>query len=355
MDVTLPPEIDAVLELMGVPWPNVSVEEILADRDAWITVLAGAGTSGVAAASTVGATGAAYRGESATALAGLWDGPAGVGDLLGQASSAVRYVPQVLDNAAWLTTAVKAAVAGAAVVTSVRIARAMLMGGPAAGPMAFQELIQGRVRALLSHRAGTDGVGRVLRPAMATGSTGKFRGVLDDLPRLNTARGPDGPRGMSIAQMVRKNNRDDGRGNRGGGRGGGSSRGGGLFSRGSGNNQSSWRVENDGRIHGDPPTSARGMTEQEAKSVRDKMRKSIKTRKKEEEQKGYEVGHAERIRREERALKDFEESMRRQEYDQPSSGTTSSGGTYNSGGSQASADRYPTDAEWEQHKRNRRW
>ncbi|MFI7614826.1 hypothetical protein ACIBP6_26725 [Nonomuraea terrae] len=218
MDVTVPPEVDAVLELMGVPWPNVSVDEILADRDAWATVLAGAGASGAGAQAAVGATtGAAYHGVAATELAGLWGDPGGVGQLLGQAASAVRYVPALLDNAAWLTTAVKYAVAGGAVWTSAMIARAMLVGGPTAGALALRELIRGRILVTGVQREGAEGVGRVLRPALAAGSTGKFRNVLDDLPRLGTGRGPmgrgpggaadGGPRGMSIAQMglFRKN------------------------------------------------------------------------------------------------------------------------------------------------------
>ncbi|WP_433431096.1 hypothetical protein [Nonomuraea sp. CA-141351] len=206
MDVTIPPEVDAVLEMMGVHWPNVRVDEIVADRDAWITVLAGSHAAGQAAQTSVQATGEVYKGESATELQGLWNAPAGVGEVMGRATAAVQYVPQVLDNAAWLTTGLKVAVATGAVYTSARIARAMLMGGPTAGPAALWELIRGRILVTKAQHQAAEGVGRVLRPALAHGSTGKFRGVLDDLPRLNTPRGPnlggpDGPKGGLIAEM----------------------------------------------------------------------------------------------------------------------------------------------------------
>ncbi|GAA3260305.1 hypothetical protein [Nonomuraea helvata] len=213
MDVTVPPEVDAILEMMGVHWPNVRVDEILADRDAWATVLAGSHASGQAAQASVQATGEVYRGESATRLQGLWNAPAGVSEVMGRATAAVQYVPQVLENAAWLTTGLKVAVAAGAVHTSARMARAMLMGGPTAAPAALAELIRGRLLVTKAKHQAAEGVGRVLRPALAHGSTGRFRDVLDDLPRLSTPRGPqlrgpDGPKGGLIAHMgfLRKGN-----------------------------------------------------------------------------------------------------------------------------------------------------
>lgn len=88
-----------------------------------------------------------------------------------------------------------------------------------------------------------------------------------------------------IARMGRRNNR----GNSGGGRGGGG-RGG---------------RDGTGKFHGAIPTSTSGMTDAEKKKLEDDLKKSIAKRKEEEEKLGWESGHAERIRREESALRNL--------------------------------------------------
>ncbi|MFD0885224.1 hypothetical protein ACFQ08_11780, partial [Streptosporangium algeriense] len=133
MGVTVPPQVDTMLSLLGVPWPNVDEDEIRKDADAWRTVLAGAEPTAAQTQATVQRTQQGYRGGSATELASYWEE---TGGHLGQATSAVRSAPVVLDNTAWLATGVKLAVGTAAVYASVRVARALLIGGPFGGAAA---------------------------------------------------------------------------------------------------------------------------------------------------------------------------------------------------------------------------
>ncbi|MFB9833399.1 hypothetical protein [Actinoallomurus acaciae] len=90
-----------------------------------------------------------------------------------------------------------------------------------------------------------------------------------------------------IARMGRRNNR----GNSGGGRGGGG--------RGRGGRDGT------GKFHGAIPNSTSGMTDAEKKKLENDLKKSIATRKAEEERLGWESGHAERIKREESALRNL--------------------------------------------------
>ncbi|MFF4415586.1 hypothetical protein ACFYY8_23895 [Streptosporangium sp. NPDC001559] len=243
MGVTVPPQVDTMLSLLGVPWPNVDEDEIRKDADAWRTVLAGAEPATARTQATVERVQQGYRGDSATELASYWEE---TGGHLGQAASAVRSAPVVLDNTAWLTTGVKLAVGTAAVYATVRVARALLVGGPFGGAAATAEMY--RTRALIGRlqREGAEGVGKVLTPALNRRVTERFRRVLDNLrppggPPLALAGGrvpvrTVGPRATSprdgMALMGRNNGnaraggngRRGGAGRRGGGGGGGGNR-----------------------------------------------------------------------------------------------------------------------------------
>jgi hypothetical protein len=372
----LPPEAAGMMQMLG-PWPNMNEDDVRAEGNAARVAQAGTAPAASGADAAVRATQQVHRGESATSVANHWTRTGAQGGHVAQANAAMKVMPVALDATASVVSAVKVAAGTQAVFTAVGVAKALMFGGAVGATVATARVLASRqaVRKIL--REGGEGTGKVIAPIVRRRVTDPMRRILDDLhrpggpgPRLAAAgprggvplrpsglRNPSGPRSVKdgMAQMGRRNNRDDGRGNRGRGRGGG----GGFFSRGSGNNpssssSSSWRVENDGRIHGDPPNSAKGLTEQQAKAARDKLKKSIKTREAEESRKGVEVGHAERIKREKKALRELEDSMRRQQYDQPEM-PSSSGGTYNSNSSQASADRYPTDAEFREMQKKRRW
>jgi hypothetical protein len=376
MVVMLPPEAAGMMSMLG-PWPAMNEDEARAEGRAVRAANAGTAPAAGGADAAVRATQQVYRGESATSMAGHWNRTGGEGGHIAQAGAAMRTMPAALEGTASVVSAVKVAAGTQAVFTAVGVAKALAFGGALGATAATARVLASRQAVRKIMREGRQGTDNVIGPYLRKNGTDVLSRIRDDLRRLggpggrlaaagprggvplrtSGLRNPSGPRSVKdgIAQMGRRNNRDDGRGNRG--RGGGSSRGeGGLFSGRSGNGQSSsssWRVENDGRIHGDPPNSAKGMTEREAKATRNKLKKSIKTRKDEENRMGVEVGHAERIKREEKALRELEDSIRRQQYEQPDM-PSSSGGTYNSG-SQARADHYPTAAEWEQQKKNRRW
>ncbi|TYB69206.1 hypothetical protein FXF51_08180 [Nonomuraea sp. PA05] len=368
MAVVLPPAAAGMMQLLG-PWPNIDEDDVRAEGNAARTAQAVSAPAAGGADAAVRGAQQVYRGDSAAMMESTWNRTGAQGGHVAQANQAMRVMPAALDGTASVVSAVKVAAGTQAVFTAVGVAKALAFGGAVGATVATARVLASRqaVRKIL--REGSEGTGKVIAPIVRRRVTEPMRRILDDLrrpggtggPRLATAggrgavpvrtsglRNPSGPRSVEdgIARMGRRNNRDN---NRGRGSGGNSRGGGGFFSRNS--NQGS---RHDGRIHGDPPTSARGMSEAEAKKAEEMLKKSIKARKAEEDRKGYEVGHAERIRREERALKDLQDSIRRKQYDSTPD-TSSSGGTYNSGSSQASADRYPTDAEWEQQKKNRRW
>ncbi|NUO99727.1 MAG: hypothetical protein HOW59_17575 [Nonomuraea sp.] len=365
MAVMLPPEVAGIMQLLG-PWPNMNEDEVRAEGNAVRTAQSGAAPAAGGADAAVRAAQQVYHGDSAAGLDKHWNRTGAQGGHVAQANAAMRVMPVALDGTASVVSAVKVAAGTQAVYTAVGVAKALMFGGAIGATAATARVLASRqaVRKIL--REGSEGTGKVIAPIVRRRVTDPMRRILDDLrrpggPRLATAggrgvpvrpsglRNPSGPRSLKdgIAKMGRRNNRNNGgRGGRSGG--GDNGRGGGFFSRNSNNGS-----RHDGRLHGDLPNSAKGMTEAEAKAARDMLKKSIKARKAEESRKGYEAGHAERIKREEKALRDLEDSMRRRQFDE-APGASSSGGTYN-GGSQAKADRYPTDAEWEQQKKNRRW
>ncbi|MFG1704218.1 hypothetical protein ACFLIM_13595 [Nonomuraea sp. M3C6] len=237
MGVTLPEEAHAMLIALGVPWPNVDEDEIHKDADAWRTVLAMAEPSAARADATMRGAQESYRGEGSTELAGYWNETGGNGGHQSQAIAAARSAPVVLDNTAWLTTGVKVAVGTAAVITTVRVARAFLAGGPFGGAMATAEMLRSRALIGKIQREGAEGAGKVIAPALARGVTQPFRRVLENMrrPALAGAGGPRitwprtvGPRATTgprhardyMASMGRSNNnaRRGGNGRRGGGR-----------------------------------------------------------------------------------------------------------------------------------------
>jgi hypothetical protein len=377
MGVMLPPELNGFLGMLGVPWPNIDEDEIRKDAAAWRTVQAGAAPAGAEADASVRRTQQVYRGDSATALAGHWSRVGGDGGHISEAAAASKLAPVALEGTAGVVSAVKVAVGMQAASGLTAVAQAVAFGGAVGVTAATARMYLTRQAMGKVLREGGEGTGKVLAPALARRVTGPMRRILDNLrrpggpgggPALAGAGGrniplrPSGLRASSgprsaqdgMARMSPRNNRrgDD----NGGRRGWGSRRGGNNSGNNSGGNSggsgSSYRVQGgDGRIHGDPPSTAKGMTEAQAKQAQADLKKSIKARKKEESKKGYEAGHAERIKREEKALRDLETSMRQRQYDQPEPPTNTSS---NYSGSSDSTP-YPTDAEWEQQKKNRRW
>ncbi|MFF3665350.1 hypothetical protein [Microtetraspora malaysiensis] len=322
MAVVLPPAAAAIMQMLG-PWPNINEDEIKAEGQAARTAQSGTGVAATAADSAVRTTRQVYHGESAAAMDSYWNRNGAQGGHVSQANAAMKVMPMALEGTATVVSAVKVAAGTQAVFTAVTVAKALAFGGAVGATVATARVLASRqaVRKIL--REGSEGTGKVIAPIMRRRVTDPMRRILDDLrrpggpgPRLATAgprggvplrpsglRNPSGPRSVKdgIAQMSRRNNRRNS---------GSSGRGGGFFSRNSGNGS-----RHDGRIHGEPPSSARGMSKDEANKAADMLRKSIRARKAEEERIGYEAGHAERIRREERALKDLEQSIERQQYD----------------------------------------
>ncbi|GAA1746030.1 hypothetical protein ACBR40_14450 [Nonomuraea sp. AD125B] len=306
MGVILPPAAASMMAMLG-PWPNIDEDDMGRESAAVRT----AHTTALPAAAQVDAgvqgVGQVHKGESATHLQSFWDQHGGQGGHLAQADAALRSMPRVIDGGASVVSAVKVAAGTQAVFAAVDVAKLLAFGGAVGATYATARVLAGRRAVGGILRQGAEGTGKVLAPLMRRKVTEPMRRVLDTmkLPRgpmgspalaggprgvvpMRPAglRNPSGPRSVrdGIAQMGRRNNR----GNSGGGRGGGGGRG---------------RRDETGKFHGAIPQSTRGMSEAEKKKLEDDLKKSIAKRKAEEQRLGYEAGHAERIRREEGALR----------------------------------------------------
>ncbi|GAA1631702.1 hypothetical protein GCM10009733_030750 [Nonomuraea maheshkhaliensis] len=320
----LPPAAAGIMQLLG-PWPNMNEDEVRAEGNAARVAHAGTAPAAGGADAAVRNTQQVYRGQSAAGMETHWNRTGAQGGHVAQANAAMRVMPAALDGTATVVSAVKVAAGTQAVFTAVGVAKALAFGGAVGATVATARILASRqaVRKIL--REGSEGTGKVIAPIVRRRVTEPMRRILDDLrppgPRLAMAgprggvplrpsglRNPTGPRSVKDGMMqMARGNRRGGRGNSGG-RGSGGGRGGGsFFSRNS--NQGS---RHDGRVHGDPPTSTRGMSEAEARQAKEMLEKSIKARKAEEERKGWEAGHAERLKREEAALRQLNEDIKRQ-------------------------------------------
>ncbi|MFC5825186.1 DUF4258 domain-containing protein [Nonomuraea insulae] len=214
MGVTLPPELDGFLELLGVPWPNIDEDEIRKDAAAWRTVQAGAEPASAEADAAVRRTQQVYRGESATALAEHWDRVGGDGGHAAQATAAARMAPVALEGTAGVVSAVKVAVGTQAAAGLTSVMQTLAVGGALGVTAATARMYLARHAMTKALREGSSGTGKVLAPALARRVTDPMRRILDDLSlpggRPALAGGPRVPDGM--AAMAR------GKGNARGGR-----------------------------------------------------------------------------------------------------------------------------------------
>ncbi|MCF6471090.1 hypothetical protein FAF44_22200 [Nonomuraea sp. MG754425] len=321
MGLTLSPELNGFVSLLGVPWPNIDEDEIRLDADAWRIVQAGAEPASAEADTDVRGTRDVYSGDSATELAGHWNQVGGNEGHLTQTALASKVAPMALDGAAGVVSAVKLAVGMQAAAGLTAVAQTLAFGGALGVTAATARMYLTRHAMGKVLREGSEGTGKVLGPAVARRVTDPMRRVLDNLrrpggpggtPALAGAggrmplrptvlRNPGGPRSVrdGIANFARKKGNSGGRG--GGGRRGGSSSGRpGMF-----------RRDQTGKMHGDLPNSAANMSKEEAQRVEKEMQKSLDRRNREQDRLGYEAGHEERIRREKDALRRFQEDMRR--------------------------------------------
>ncbi|MET8139166.1 DUF4258 domain-containing protein [Sphaerisporangium sp. NPDC005288] len=185
MDVMLPPWASGMLNMAGVPWPNISESKIRHEADSWRRLTAQSAASSEGADQVVRTTGADYKGASATALAGHWEKTGGTGHL-GLATRASSYAPVLLDGTATVVTGTKIAVISQAAAATVKLATSMLAGGPLALGTATATVLATRAAMGRILREAGEGGARVLAPGLA-------RKVTEPLERiLRNARGPMG-------------------------------------------------------------------------------------------------------------------------------------------------------------------
>jgi uncharacterized protein DUF4258 len=224
MGVTLPPELDGFLGMLGVPWPNIDEDEIRKDAAAWRTVQAGAEPARAEADAAVRGTRQVYRGESATALAEHWGRVGGDGGHAAQATAAARMAPVALEGTAGVVSAVKVAVGTQAAAGLTSVMQALAVGGALGVTAATARMYLARHAMTKVLREGTSGTGKVLAPALARRVTDPMRRILDDLslPGARSAlaggrlpatpagpRVPDGMAAMARGRSRRGRDRDD--------------------------------------------------------------------------------------------------------------------------------------------------
>jgi len=193
MGVVLPPEVHFVLDLAGVPFPNVDEDLIRMDAAAVRTVESGTATAGARADATVRSSSAVYRGDSATELQGFWQAAGADSGHLAQAATAMRVAPVALDGMANVVTATKVAVGTVAAVAAVRLALAGLTPPPHGSVMSLATLLATRRAGTRIYREAFEGASRELAPGMARRVTDPMRRILQDLRR------PGGPGGPALA------------------------------------------------------------------------------------------------------------------------------------------------------------
>ncbi|SDJ34566.1 hypothetical protein [Nonomuraea jiangxiensis] len=327
MGITLDPALTGMMSMIG---PFVSADEDMfrGEGNADRTLLAGVLPAANGADTAVRGAQQGYRGESAAAMEQHWNRVGNDGGHITQATAAMRMSPAILDGGASVVSAMKVGQVMQAATALVDVQKLLLAGGMAAGAAASARILAARRANQGIMHAGREAVGsqlvrilrtKVLEPMRRIAEGLRRPGGPGGMPALAGAggprvpiraaalRAPSGPRSVrdGMAQMGRRNRGSSGgSGGGGGGRRGGGGGGRGIFGR-----------DRTGKIHGETLNDARGMTKAEAEAAKKEMEASLRARKAEEDRLGWESGHAERIRREERALREFEESMRRQGYE----------------------------------------
>ncbi|MFC4534542.1 hypothetical protein [Sphaerisporangium dianthi] len=192
MDVMLPPWAAGILNMAGVPWPNISESKIRAEAQSWRHLTARSAATSEGADRAIRTAGADYKGASATALAGHWEKTGGTGHL-GMATKASGYAPVLLDGTATVVTGTKIAVISQAAAATVKLATSMLAGGPLALGSATATVLATRYAMGKILREAGEGGARVLAPGLA-------RRVTEPLERiLRGARGPWGGPPLAMA------------------------------------------------------------------------------------------------------------------------------------------------------------
>ncbi|MET8869185.1 hypothetical protein ABZW11_40180 [Nonomuraea sp. NPDC004580] len=307
MAITLPPQLDATLELAGLWFPNIDEDEIHADADAARIVQAYTAQEGANADATVRGAAGLHRGDSGVALQSAWDASDTANGHLAQATAATRIAPAALDGLGYVVTGTKVAVGTIAAVGTVRLLYALMAGGPAAGLTTTATLLAIRRAGTKVLREAAEGTGRHMAPALTRRATAPLRDILSRLRppgppgspalagagRLPGGRVPVDPksfdRNPGILQIRRKKKSDGG--------GGGWSR----------NSPASFD-NNAQRMHGRLPSSndVGKMSPEQAAEAAKQVKDSILTRKMNEARLGKDAGHQARLRDEQKLLEELE-------------------------------------------------
>ncbi|MFI7633770.1 hypothetical protein [Nonomuraea sp. NPDC049400] len=180
MDVALPPQAAGMMEQLG-PWPSIEVDDVRSERDA--VRAASAGTAQAASGADAAARSAqqSYRSQSAAGFDGQWARTGADGGHLAQAQAAMNIAPVALECGAAVISAVKVAAATQAVYTSVKVARALLVGGPLGPSHATAHVLAGRRTVGRILHEGIEGTGKDIGDLIRRRITEPMRRIYDDL------------------------------------------------------------------------------------------------------------------------------------------------------------------------------
>jgi hypothetical protein len=158
MSATVPSGLQPMVDLMGVPFPHVNTDGMVATSAAHTQTQAttdtGAALTQTSVARTVGPNAPAYAGDSANAMS---DHSADTGRLLSQASDSTRHIPNLINGAARITNSAQTQVIAIAAMTAVAAYKSSAFGGPFGQAEALAQIAKGRRQAVLTLEAADEG------------------------------------------------------------------------------------------------------------------------------------------------------------------------------------------------------
>ncbi|MFB9831273.1 hypothetical protein [Actinoallomurus acaciae] len=206
MGLTPPEALKDVLNLIGVPYPDVDTDGMHQSSAVHAQAQAAADTTATQAHDvverTIGPGAPAYTGDAAGAMGG---NSAQTDQMLTEANDAIGYIPGLISGAAKVVTSSQVAMISIAAVTAVALVRSSLIGGPFGPAESAAELLESRARAEGVLTAADEGTNITLSRLIERYVTGTLRQLVERL-RLPPGEEPlpaTGPGGTFQASDTR--------------------------------------------------------------------------------------------------------------------------------------------------------
>ncbi|WP_329251585.1 hypothetical protein OG417_07360 [Actinoallomurus sp. NBC_01490] len=213
MGVTVPEGLKEVLNLIGVPYPDVHTDGMHQSAADHAQAQSAADTSATqahdAVARTIGPDSPAYTGDAADAMGGH---SAQTDQHVTAAHNAISHIPGVITGAAKVVTSGQVAMIGIAAVTAVALVRNSLIGGPFGPAASAAQILESRAQAEGVVAAADEGTNVTLSKILERYVNGPLRDLLEKL-RLTpgeeplTATGPTGTLPASDTRLAADSSR----------------------------------------------------------------------------------------------------------------------------------------------------